>query len=333
MRLSVVKSFPPKILKEESKFCISIYLPTNTENRNQDIRNFKELIDVLEASGSFKEQVIYLRSLQNDLEFWKSNLNSLAILLNQEHVAINKLMLVVDEQIHISDHFYVLPLIENYQKNHRYFLLTLEENSFKLYFGNLYGVFELDIIDKISTNQELSIENYYRLIDQFIDDNFTTVYRSPLLISASPNLYETFHNISQNPMLLSIHMDSTSIDATTKDIHTKSWHVMESLQNEKIDQLNTDYHNLNKHDYIFCDIQDIIPAIRNFEIDYLILNRQKKLNGFIGFDGHNFEINEHGDSLINHLAEFALKYDTEVILLNTDQMPSDDDYIAVRKSK
>ena len=151
MKDYITTVFPPHILNRDSKVRISIYMPTHrtAPDNKQDAIVFKNLVSSLENNGDYGPQVERLRKLERDQDFWLYNLDSIAILMDEEELIIYRLPRSVEAYLEVGERFYLKPLIRNYQSDHRYYALGLSRDSFRLYSGNRYGFREVEIDDEI----------------------------------------------------------------------------------------------------------------------------------------------------------------------------------------
>ncbi|NLD88285.1 MAG: hypothetical protein GX633_08530 [Clostridiales bacterium] len=119
---------------------VSIYMPTHKtfpDNRQDPIR-FKNLINM--AADKLKAEKLDLevffsevQSLSNDVEFWNNRTDGLAILIDTEDTYLCNLNGRVNEKVFVSDHFYLLPLINYYELPDEYLFLDLSKDRFSLY--------------------------------------------------------------------------------------------------------------------------------------------------------------------------------------------------------
>lgn len=144
---------------------ISLYLPTSYVGREQENRiAFKTLLK--EAKATAEKQGLATDDLEKrfqpatDLlempDFWKNQKKTLAVFLGPDKARIERLRHPVSEAIHhVSDRFYILPLIPAASGASKdFFLLTLAKEQVRLFLGDQVGLEEIAIDGVVPKNMD-----------------------------------------------------------------------------------------------------------------------------------------------------------------------------------
>lgn len=357
MKDYITTIFPPAILDKDSKIRISIYLPTHrtAPDNRQDVIRFKNLVSKLENMGDYKAQVKKLREIENNQTFWNYNLDSLAILMDEDDLVIYRLPRDVKEHLAVGERFYLKPLIRNYQSDHRYYALGLSRDSFRLYSGNRYGFREIEIDDEerllvnvlgdqyegIRLNVashggsignfyghsdkgaeiKIDTDRFFNYVDDYVYNNFTKDSKIPLILISLLEHQSTFREISKNPQLLKQGLNKSleSIDLNTlkKDL----WEVLEPIYDEKTDNLVKQFNIGINNNTATNTIQSTLEKIMSNQVRVLVLQSDKIVRGKIDLANVSFELSDDGEDILNHLAELAIEKGAEVIILPKEKMP------------
>lgn len=357
MTYNLTTAFPPTILNQESKFYLSIYMPTHRtapENEQDPIR-FKNIIKELESKGLDEKHLKRLRSLENDQDFWIYNLEGLAILMNQDNMEIYRLPRAFKEHIYLGERFYLKPLIRNFQSDDRYYALGLTRKSFRLYSGNRYGFEEVEIDDEDrllknvlgdvkeggsvnvvsqgkaggnyhghgARSEEIKVDTkrFFNYVDDYVADNYTNKYKIPLILIALPEHQSTFRQNSQNQYLLDKGVEKSPDSIKPNELKESLWNALEPLYLEKTENLLTRYHEGLSNDTSTHTLQDIVKAMVQERIQTLVIQDGKHISGTINLEQVTFKLHDEGEDILNHLAQLALERNMEVVILPEERMP------------
>lgn len=357
MKDFITTIFPPPILDEECKECISIYMPTSrtAPDNRKDSLIFKNIVNDLEERGNFKSQVSRLRELENDRDFWMYNLDGLAILMNDDNVNIYRLPRDVQEHLAVGERYYLKPLIRNYQSDHRYYALGLGRDNFRLYSGNRYGFREVEIPeedrllkhvlgDQLDDNRinvvsqggtvgnfhgdgaksaavKIDTEKFFHYVDDYINDNYSKKYKIPLILVSLTEHQGLFRSFSKNTHLLDKGVDRSYESISSDDFKKYMWEVLEPIYNKKTEDLIDQFHIGINNNTATNTIQSTLEAILNDRVRVLVLQSDKTVAGKVDIDNATFKLTDDGEDILNYLAQLAIARGSEVIILPKDKMP------------
>lgn len=172
MRLFQKKEFE-ELADVNSKYCISIYLPTQRVGENKGSRLTlkntvaaieKKLSDLGLKKAEADEYLEPVRQILDDTSIWRLLSDTMVILRSRDHFIVKLLPLVTQEFFMVSDRFYLLPVLDLYNQDNNYFIFLLSLNKNKLYEanqletkeiksdevlpGNLYDTVGYDVVQK-----------------------------------------------------------------------------------------------------------------------------------------------------------------------------------------
>jgi hypothetical protein len=135
--------------------CVSIYLPTHRHHpgTEQDRVRFKNLLrraEELIGDGRKRSEVQdLLRPLEelSQPSFWTHQKDGLTIFRSPDTMVHYRLPMEMPELAVVSDSFHIKPLFPFLQTNHRYFVLSLAQNSVALFEGTPEALAPVDVED------------------------------------------------------------------------------------------------------------------------------------------------------------------------------------------
>jgi hypothetical protein len=285
---SDVTSIPAELLKEHTSPCISIYMPTNRRypENAQDSLRFKDLVgkaknegDSIVGKRSMEPLLERLTRLHNDHSFWTHSLDGLAVFVSPDFYKVFLLQEPVSEQIHVSDVFYVKPLIRIFQTADRFQVLSITRTDVKFYEGNRYKLDEIvpavevprtmtealgyEITPPHQTvagfgnvgsnatmrhghssrkdEEEIDDENFFRAVDRAVTAHHSKPSGLPLILAALPDHQSLFRSISHNPYLVEDGVDDDPRLIEPEELRDKAWAVLEPMWQGRIDELIARY--------------------------------------------------------------------------------------------
>lgn len=146
-----------ELLHKEGTKCVSAYMPTYRAIpavREDKIRlkNFlKRAEEELMSLGTRRPEAEKLlepaKKLEENPEFWRKQLNGLALFLSSDILRYYKLPLEFEEILVVSDRFHLKPLMPILTETMAFYLLALSLKGVRLYEGNRYGLEEVNLED------------------------------------------------------------------------------------------------------------------------------------------------------------------------------------------
>lgn len=373
MKYEVVRDFPDSILFDRGGVCISIYQPTH-KNKSENALDkimFKNQVQKAERSLAQKfsnreiEEILDpLYKLDQDNEFWNKTKDGLAIFLNKNKCVIYKLDRELKELTVVSDSFHIKPLIRVFQSADKYYVLGLNRKTFKLYYGDRYGLTEIEFAEDIPieitdvlgdqyTSPHISIskggtmygtgskkdeiekdiERYLRYIDKFIWENYSKPTGAPLVLAALKEYQGEFRKISGNKYLIEkgIDKDFESLDINT--IREESWKIIEAIYLNKTAELVELYNNGKSKELASDNLEDVSKKATEGRVGTVLLESDKLIPGKIDLNTGDIERKPiedvETDDVLDDIAELVLKSKGEVVMLPKERMPTESGVAAI----
>lgn len=373
MKYEVVRDFPDSILFDRGGVCISIYQPTH-KNKSENALDkimFKNQVQKAERSLAQKfsnreiEEILDpLYKLDQDNEFWNKTKDGLAIFLNKNKCVIYKLDRELKELTVVSDSFHIKPLIRVFQSADKYYVLGLNRKTFKLYYGDRYGLTEIEFAEDVPveitdvlgdqyTSPHISIskggtmygtgskkdeiekdiERYLRYIDKFIWENYSKPTGAPLVLVALKEYQGEFRKISGNKYLIEkgIDKDFESLDINT--IREESWKIIEAIYLNKTAELVELYNNGKSKELASDNLEDVSKKATEGRIGTVLLESDKLIPGKIDLNTGEIERKPiedvETDDVLDDIAELVLKSKGEVVMLPKERMPTESGVAAI----
>ena len=150
------------LLEKQGGLCVSIFLPTSRgglESQQDELRLRHQIRDtenrlLLEnlRSTEIEKLLEPLNALLEDGEFWLHTIDGLAIFRTSEMFSYYRLPFSFKEQVVVSDHFYLKPLLPFLATGGRFYILALSQNSIRLLEGTRFNIQELELPEMVPAN-------------------------------------------------------------------------------------------------------------------------------------------------------------------------------------
>ena len=147
------------LLEKQEGACVSFFLPTRrggVESQQDELRLRHQIRDaenrlLLENLRSTEVEKLLepLNMLLEDGDFWMHTVDGLAIFRSSEVFRYYRLSCSFKEQVIVSDHFYLKPLLPFLANDGRFYLLALSQNEIRLLEGTRYSVQEVELPEAV----------------------------------------------------------------------------------------------------------------------------------------------------------------------------------------
>ncbi|MBC8648056.1 hypothetical protein GYM54_21250 [Pseudomonas sp. MTM4] len=152
-----------QLLAKREAPCLSLYQPTHRSfpERQQDPIRFKHLVRQLEDSlkqqgrgDQAKSLLEPFYALIDDVDFWNSNRDGLAVFGAKDYFEVFRLQRNVPELAVANDRMHLKPLLRIAQSADRYQILAITLDSVRLFEGNRDGVDEVPLAEGVPKTVE-----------------------------------------------------------------------------------------------------------------------------------------------------------------------------------
>jgi len=152
-----------ELAKENEKYCISIYIPTRRGGENKEsminLKNeIKRVEKVLKDHGLYQKEIdSYVKPIKNlleDVNIWRHLSDVLALFRSKNRFEYYTLpMKGLQHFSQVSDRFYILPLVDMFNRNQLFYILALSLNKNRLFEATQHELIEIDISDVLPKNK------------------------------------------------------------------------------------------------------------------------------------------------------------------------------------
>jgi Bacterial archaeo-eukaryotic release factor family 7 len=150
------------LLEKHKGPCVSIFLPTSrggVESQQDELRLRHQIRDtenrlLLENLRSTEVEKLLepFNALLEDGGFWSHTVDGLAIFRTSEMFSCYRLPFTFKEQVVVSDHFYLKPLLPFLATGARFYILAISQNAIRLLEGTRYSIHELELPETVPAN-------------------------------------------------------------------------------------------------------------------------------------------------------------------------------------
>ena len=150
------------LLEKHEGLCVSIFLPTSLgglESQQDELRLRHQIRDtenrlLLENLRSTEVEKLLepLHALLEDGAFWLHTIDGLAIFRTPEMFHCYRLPYSFKEQVVVSDHFYLKPLLPFLATGGHFYILALSQNVIRLLEGTRFDIHELKLPETVPAN-------------------------------------------------------------------------------------------------------------------------------------------------------------------------------------
>ena len=150
------------LLEKHEEACVSIFLPTSrggVESQQDELRLRHQIRDtenrlLLEnlRSPEIEKLLEPLNALLEEGGFWLHTIDGLAIFRTSEMFSYYRLPFSFKEQVVVSNHFYLKPLLPLLATGGRFYVLALSQNAIRLLEGTRFSIQELNLPETVPEN-------------------------------------------------------------------------------------------------------------------------------------------------------------------------------------
>ncbi|UAB83031.1 hypothetical protein INR75_12480 [Zunongwangia sp. SCSIO 43204] len=363
-----------KLIDYSGKLCVSIFIPT--ERGGKDVLEKKDQTHLKsqwqQAEKTLKERNISdealqkiasrIESLLNDPEFWRNQSDGLAIFASEDFFKYYTVPINFEASVYVMNEFYIKPLVPLYNKDERFYLLSLQLEEVSLFEATQYSIGKVDIEDLTperleervgfdykekalqfktqnpnsgtpvyhghganERNRLEEIKLYFRAIDQGIHD-LLEQDNIRLIVACDDSLFPIYKEANTYNKLYEKSVPGNPADLSMLDLHAKALNLLEPEMRRKLDEKMNAFKENEGTDLASADIRDIFPAIQQGKVDTLFVENRQELWGTYSPD--NMKIEKHNEqslensSLLNHAVVNVIKQGGEVFLIEHQFMPN-----------
>lgn len=308
------------LAQQTSSPSISIFLPTHRagQDTQQDPIRFKNLLREAEKqfldNGMGPREVSALlqpaQALLDDTHFWSHQRDGLAAFLTEDDFHYYHLPFSVEEQLIISEAYYVKPVLPLFTNNGHYFILALSQDEVRLFEGTRYSVGQIDLPEKTPTNMEAAlrlddkqkqlqvhtgtsrskaghgmfhgqgpgeeenkvlIEQYLNLVDTGLKEIFRE-QQAPLVLAGVDYLLPIYRKVSEYAHIMEAGITGSPEHLRSEELQEQAWPIVETYFRQEMEKAAEQYQQLAGTEKATDNLDEIFAAAFNGRIDKLLLS-------------------------------------------------------------
>lgn len=271
----VTKSTIKMLAEEQTGKVVSMYMPTHrypspphiqesqTRFKNM-LHSARQIVDDAgpEAKG-LQKNLKSLERLIDDLPFWQSTLEGLAIFVSESDVQMYHLPIECEESVYVADSYDITPLLIMESYDQPFYVLALAQHDSKLFRGDSYGMEPVEIDLPKSVEDALNIDEmfsgsstkrshqggpsgardvtaphgegdsqgagseerlqYFRMIDEKLASDPAVDSTLPMLVAAAENEAGDYLAISKLPSLMDCFLKGNYTQTPMQELHKRAW--------------------------------------------------------------------------------------------------------------
>lgn len=298
-----------------------------------------------------------LSSIENDRTFWQSIPESIVFFITRDEAYYYRLSISTKENVVFSEQAYILPVVRNFQYISYYHLLCLSHDKFSLFNGRGNQIQEIDLPDDAPDNNdkalgkeltggelnfgsygsggsgvhhghneksaevEIDQENYFRIVDDYVHENYTRTVDIPLVLFALSENISTFKKLSKNDQLDETAIEESPANLTKEQIQERAEDVIGQIITSRYKDIVETYNETSPEYSLEEQYQDLALASVEGRISNLLVRNQYFVPGVITAEGYFKENSEN--NFINDLVINVLNTKGQVYILDETDMPAE----------
>ena len=338
------------LAQETGNYCISFYVPTRKDDikkeasiklKNQVSHVAKQLADL---GLKPKEIDGYLKPVQkvvDDSSIWRLMNHSLIIFRSKNTFLQTSLPLDVDEFCVLSDRFYLLPLLEIFNQDEKFFILTLSFNKNMLYQAtqnefsaiNTTGIIPIEIGESAGTDvvqkslgfrtgqsggtfalyhgkgegkddRDIEREKYLNDVGNGLA-KILEGYKQPLVVASVESTCAQFRAVSSFKNIHPKCVHGNFDDEDIKVVHEKACKVLQPYFDQIKNENKTKYGELPNNKT--ADVGEVVKAADDGRVDTLFVRKGNYQWGDFDRESGKTKLHEEQKLLDHCLLDFAAR--------------------------
>jgi hypothetical protein len=304
-------------------------------------------------------------ALAVDGDFWNHTLDGLAVLGAPELFRVFRLPRPVTESVVVAESFHIKPLWRFLQSVDRYQVLGLSLHTVRLFEGDRDVLEELDLAPGIPRTMtdalgpeltephqtvasyggvgwasapmhhgqggradevDLDADKFFRAVDRAVLEHHSRPAGLPLILAALAEHHHRFHEISQNPFLMTEGI-TVNPDVVTNDaLRGLAWPVVKPHYEARLAKLENTFAQARAAGLGSDDVPEVAEAAASGRVATLLIDAGRQIAGHL--DGATGRVvsdalsNARNDDVLDDLGELVRKMGGEVLVMPEARMPA-----------
>lgn len=317
----ITQSSIETLLQYDGEEVLTVYVPTHRfstpPNISEDQTRFKNLIE--QGFAKWQEHEIdfsktmhqELLKLIEDLDFWHTTTEGLALFISKDSYEIYHLPIECPERIYVGSTYEITPLLLLKEIDNPFYVFALAEHGSKLFKGDLYNLEPVEIDFPQSPEDALNIDEmfsgsntirgvstqgsgngmlsshgqgdsnhagqeehlkYLRILDHLIINSDSVDNSFPIIVAGTDSEVSDFRGVSKLRSLVETHISGNHTATSTQDLHALAKQVVQkSILYPKMHEEITRFNEQQGLEKASTDVAAILEATSTGRVDCLIV--------------------------------------------------------------
>ena len=331
-----------EVLADRPGPAVSVYQPTHRgADSEQDVLRFKNLLN--DAENRLTEQgrrradacklLEPMRSLLNNGEFWRRQLDGLAVFGAPDFFRFYRLPFEVEELVVVGDAIHATPLFEASTRGY-FYILALSRSSVRLMMATRFGVQEIDLselpiphsFDEAMRYDDFEKSNLQRhptarrgagggrtlqhghgpgdedlkkeilRYFQAVDRGICDILKgeeAPLVLAAVDYLHPLYRQASNYRSIVDRGLEGNPEQLSPAQLKERAWTLVEPVFRAQLEAAKDAYGNGTNNGTASCELVDVLAASFEGRVGTLIVRRGQRRWGIFDLARHRVE--EHDE--------------------------------------
>lgn len=359
--MKLLTKFPDQELMNAEGPFITIYQSVDPTQLTMDAEQIKFKNLVRQALTQVENEKLrkQVEEIPNDKRFWAKGMSGVAFFVTSHQTYYYEVSSKLEDFVYYGERPNILPLIEDFQYIENYHLLCLSNQEMKLYAGRLDSLepialpedapttLTIALGDELTRGKDLTVggagrlygindksneleidqENYFRIVDKYVMENFSNPNQTPLILFALTENQAVFRNLTKNGCLRDERIEGSPTSLTDNEIKQEVSTLIKKVLRSRQSEIIRRYEETTPQYKLGDQYQDLTTASLEGRIEVLFLEKNSKVTGTIDEDG---QLGYEGDeNFFNQLALNVIRTNGKVYVLERSKMPGMKDVAAI----
>ena len=351
--VSSTKEFLSRYLAKKNKTDNEVYLSFYISENNKDsptsrgiriIHMLREVELTLKSQLNPKLAKALLEQLHklNPSEIVKANKMSFAFFVTESFAGFIFVPFPVYENVVVARSLHLKPIISWLKSGDQFYLITLSPKLCRLIRGDSFSLTEIKSVnlssidyDKNKNISDMTIKS--KLLTHAEEEFYQHVKNNnfPIILGGAADLQELYKRINRDPDVLRERIIGNLDRSTFEDLHNDCLEILNAIRFSNDRSVLAHYQEMKHHGKVIEELNEITIAAIQGRIRNLMVASDRFLWGFL--DKTTGKITSHinknlaipEDDILDDLAEIVIARGGSITLLRHNEMPSDNEAIAL----
>jgi hypothetical protein len=331
--------------------CVSIYLPTVRGRGAENAARFRALArkcdGPLGAHLGGAAVAAKLHELADDQLFWSDALESAVVLASPARCDAFALPRAVPERAEVGETFHVKPLLRYAQSAEPFHVLGVSHARAALFYGHRYVLTPLavpgvpltpaDVPAARATHgdgahePEPDVHRFFRAVDHEVARRASEPSGLPLLLMGTDDNLGEFRRVAKNRFVSPDAVRGDWTHWSLNEIREHAWAAFEKHYLDRLARTRNDFGSAAGRGRASANLEEAARAAAEGRAGVLLIYADRTVPGSIalGTGALHPDAGAAAGDMLDDLAEMGLKADALVLVVPSDQMPTDTGLAAI----